>query len=313
MDEKETMNKLKYLIKKKRCLEDISKELGLKEYEVFGFVELIRQQGYQIDFSDGYFNFKRDLVLKEPGIYEMPKGTDRRLMFVSDTHLGSKYDRLDILNYLYDRAQEEGIDTVFHVGDLTEGNYKNRPNHEYELRARGVEEQLEYVVNKYPCRDGIKTLFIGGNHDYTAIRLAGFDIGRAVSKERKDMIYLGQDVADVSYGKTRIRLFHGNKGGAYAKSYKLQKYVEQLPTEEKPDILLMGHYHNSFYMKYSDVHCFQVPALIDQTPYSRSLGLNNEKGAWLVDLTVNKDGSISTIKPELMDFSGQKRLVRKRK
>ena len=156
-------------------------------------------------------------------------------------------------------------------------------------------------------------MFIGGNHEYSHVRNAGFDIGKAVAKERPDMIYLGQDVADVDYGKTRLRLFHGSKGQSYARSYRMQKYVEQIPTEEKPDILLMGHYHNSFYMKYADVHCFQVPSTIDQTPYARSLGLNNEKGAWIADLTTDKQGGIMTIEPEFIDFSGQKRLVRKKK
>ena len=46
---------------------------------------------------------------------------------------------------------------------LTDGCYPNRSNHQYELRAHGADEQLDYVVNKYPCQSGIKTLFIGGN------------------------------------------------------------------------------------------------------------------------------------------------------
>ena len=75
------------------------------------------------------------------------------------------------------------------------------------------------------------------------------------------MIYLGQDVADVDYGKIRLRLFHGSKGQSYA----------------------------------------------------RSLGLNNEKGAWIADLTTDRQGGIMTIEPEFIDFSGQKRLVRRNK
>ena len=42
MDEKEMMNKIKYLIKKKRPLKDILLDTGLKEYEVFGFVEMLK-------------------------------------------------------------------------------------------------------------------------------------------------------------------------------------------------------------------------------------------------------------------------------
>lgn len=313
MDEKAILGKLKYLINKRRTLENIMKELDLKEYEVLGFVELLRQEGYKVKFEDGKFEFEKNVLQTTPGVYEMPVGERKKLMLVSDTHLGSKYDRLDILRYLYDKAEEEEIDTILHCGDLVEGTYHNRPNHEYEVRAHGVDEQLEYVVNKYPYKEGIRTLFIGGNHDYSMIREAGFDIGKAVARERKDMIYLGQDVADVKYGKTRIRMFHGNKGIPYARSYRMQKYIEQIPTEEKPHIMLMGHFHNSFYMKYSDVHCFQIPALIDQTPYARSLGLNNEKGAWLVGFTADKNGGIISIEPELLDFSRQKKLIRRRR
>ena len=66
-------------------------------------------------------------------------------------------------------------------------------------------------------------------------------------------------------------------------------------------------------MKYSDVHCFQVPAVIDQTPYARSLGLHNEKGAWVVDMTTDKSGNILSITPELLDFSAQTKVLRRRK
>lgn len=314
MEEKEVLNKLKYLIKKKKTLDEIQEELGMKNYEVFGLIELLKQQGWQTEFRDDKFIYIKEQILKEADVYHLPPTNKHKLLFLSDTHLGSKYDRLDLLRYLYDLAEKEEIDTVFHVGDLVDGNYPNRPNHEYELKAHGIEEQVEYVIKNYPCREGIHTYFINGNHDYTGVRNAGFDTGKAIAKERKDMIYLGQDVADATYGKVRLRLFHGSRGQSYARSYRLQKYVEQIPSYEKPHILLMGHYHTSFYMKYSDVHCFQVPSLLDQTPFARSLGLGNEKGAWLVDFTTDKYGNIITITPELIDFSVQgKKLTRGRK
>ena len=115
-------------------------------------------------------------------------------------------------------------------------------------------------------------------HDLTHIKNDGYDIGKAIDRQRPDMHYLGPDVADVRIGKLKVRLYHGSKGQSYAKSYKLQKYAESIPVAEKPDILMQGHFHNSFYMRYQDMECFQVPAIIDQTPFARSLGLANEKG-----------------------------------
>ena len=117
MDEKEMMNKIKYLIKKKRSLEDIMLETGLKEYEVFGFVEMLRQKGWQAEYQDGMFIYQKEQIIKDRDVYNLPAGDKKKLLFISDTHLGSKYDRLDILRYLYDLAEEQEIDTVFHAGD----------------------------------------------------------------------------------------------------------------------------------------------------------------------------------------------------
>ena len=94
------------------------------------------------------------------------------------------------------------------------------------------------------------------------------------------MIYLGADIADLRIGNLKVRLFHGSGGGAYAKSYKLQKYLDTIPVQERPDILQTGHIHQSFYMKQDKTHCFQTSCLEDQTPYCRSMGLSNDKSCW---------------------------------
>ena len=117
MEEKELLNKLKYLLKKKRTLQDISLELGLKEYEVFGLVEVLRQEGYFIDYRDDIFIFRKEPIMVDRDIYKIEAGDTKKTLLISDTHLGSKYDRIDILRYLYELAEEEQIDTVFHVGD----------------------------------------------------------------------------------------------------------------------------------------------------------------------------------------------------
>lgn len=140
-------------------------------------------------------------------------------------------------------------------------------------------------------------------HDFTYIRNDGYDIGRAIERQRDDMHYLGPDVATVDIDGLNIRLVHGAGKGAYAKSYKLQKYAETIDECEKPDILLQGHYHTSFYMYYQGIHCFQVPSTMDQTQYARSMGLKNEKGVWFCHLERDKNGNIISLVPELYDFN----------
>ena len=92
----------------------------------------MKQDGELIDYVNG------ELVrLKTPpktyDIYQVStNSTHIPLLLISDTHLCSKYDRLDILRYLYDKAEDRGIKYILHSGDFTDGR-SNRPEHIYEL------------------------------------------------------------------------------------------------------------------------------------------------------------------------------------
>ena len=188
--------------------------------------------------------------------------------------------------------------------------YLNRPQHIYELRCVGFDEHLDYVVNKYPHFSG-KTFFIGGNHMDTYFKNGGSDMGKAISREREDLVYLNPDTADLKIGKVGIHMHHGGGGRSYSLSYKLQRYVETLPQDKKIDIVMQGHFHNAMYMYYMGKHCFQVGALEDETPFSRSMGFKNEKSCYWVDIDFDDKGNIYSIEPTLEVFEGKK-LIRRR-
>ena len=142
---------------------------------------------------------------KQEDVYELPNNLEHlKLLLISDTHLASKYDRLDILRYLYAKADELGVKHVLHSGDFTDGR-SNRPEHIYELREVSYEGQVDYCVDKYPTFDG-KTYAISGNHDDWWYKSAGSEIVKAIAKQRDDIIYLGPDVADLKIGGLKIRL-----------------------------------------------------------------------------------------------------------
>lgn len=309
METKELCEKIKILLKKKKSFVDICKELQLKDYEVIGLVNLMKQDGELIDYVNG------ELVrLKTPpktnDIYQVStNSTHIPLLLISDTHLCSKYDRLDILRYLYDKAEDRGIKHILHSGDFTDGR-SNRPEHIYELRETSYEGQVDYCVDKYPTFSG-KTYVISGNHDDWWYKSTGSEIVKAIAKRRDDIVYLGSDVADLKIGKLKIRLFHGKGGNAYAKSYKVQKYLDSIPLEERPHILQTGHVHQSFYMKQDDTHCFQTSCLEDLTPFARSMGLANDKSVWWVDVNIDDRGKIESINQELETFN-TKKLVRRK-
>jgi predicted phosphodiesterase len=306
---KELTEKFKQYLqrKKKPYIDQICVDLGLQEYEVYGLVEMLKNEGYLYDIIDG--KIIKVKPIKESELYQIPNNLDHlKLLLISDTHLASKYDRLDILNYLYDEADKKGINYVLHSGDLTEG-LSGRPQQLYELKEASYTGQRDYVIDKYPKTD-IPTYVIAGNHDQWWIKQCGADICRDISNNREDLIYLGSDCEDLKIGKLRIRLYHGTGGGAYAKSYKLQKYLDSVPMEERPHILQTGHIHQAFYMKQGNTHCFQTSCLQDQTPYERSKGLSNDKSCWWVDVYMDNKRNPVKINQELETFG--KKLIRRK-
>jgi len=122
----------------------------------------MKQDGELIDYLNGEV-IKLTKPIINNDVYEIKKTESNRFLFISDTHLASKYDRIDILKHIYRKAKESNVDTVLHVGDLTDGFYPNRQNHVYELKVHSVDDQADYVINKYPQVEGIKTYAITGN------------------------------------------------------------------------------------------------------------------------------------------------------
>lgn len=309
MDRNELYGKIKMLVRKKKALSQVCKELGLKDYELIGLVNLMKEDGELIDYVHG------ELVrLKTPpkvnDVYEVSADADHfKLLLLSDTHLCSKYDRLDILRYLYAKAEDLGVKHILHSGDFTDGK-SNRPEHIYELKEHSYEGQIDYCVEKYPTFSG-KTYVIGGNHDEWWYKATGSEIVKAIANRRDDIVYLGSNVADLKINGLKIRLYHGKGGVAYAKSYKIQKYLDSIPLHERPQILQTGHIHQSFYMKQDDTHCFQTSCLEDLTPYSKSQGFANDKSVWWVDVALDKRGKITHLTQELETF-GAKRLVKRK-
>ena len=302
--EKELINKLKHLINKGKSLQTICEELELKDYEVIGLVELLKEDGFLADYINGEI-VKLKKPIKTNDIYQIPNNTEHlKLLLISDTHLCSKYDRLDILRYLYEKAEDNGVKHVLHSGDFTDGR-SHRVEHQYELRELSYDGQVQYCVDKYPRYSG-KTYVIQGNHDNWWYKSNGSEIVKSIARQREDIIYLGPDVADMKIGKLKIRLFHGSGGIAYAKSYKIQKYLDSIPISEKPDILQTGHIHQAFYLKQDNTHCLQTGCLEDMTPYTRSMGFSGDKSCWWVDIVLDDKGQPIEITPKLETFTKKK-------
>jgi predicted phosphodiesterase len=221
---------------------------------------------------------------------------------VSDTHLCSKKEKLDELLTFYSICKKVGVSIVLHAGDILDG-IKCYRGHEQEVHTFGAKEQVRYAINRYPFVEGIITHFIDGNHDESFWKLAGICTGELISNERPDLVYMGLYSADIEIGGVKIRLHHGDGGGSYALSYKGQKLAEQIPSGDKPRILLIGHYHTCFYFFYRNIHIFNCGSFQGQTSYLLRRGLNPAIGGWILEVrTGNEKNDILSITPSWIPF-----------
>lgn len=221
---------------------------------------------------------------------------------MGDPQLNSKYSQITYLHQYYDICEDREITDVYNTGDVDEGE-QMRMGHQYECYNQGGDDHLKEIVKNYPSRNGMTTHFITGNHDASIYKRCGIDLGKAIAKERPDMDYLGRDCARVEFTPHCIlELRHPWDGTAYALSYKIQKMVEGMESDSKPNILAVGHYHKLEYLFYRNIHCFQTGCFQMQTPFTRGKGISVHLGGWIVTVEVDEKGYIQRIVPEMIPF-----------
>ena len=251
------------------------------------------------------------LVVKRTRPYKVPIKSDEntiRFGLIGDIHIGSLYQRIDALQLFYEQLAGEGIDTVLCAGDIVDG-WKVYRGQEFELHpyGRSWADQRAMFAEKAPRIDGMKTIFITGNHDASFKNLVGMVVGDELCQIRPDWEFVGQDVGDVdltaeSGDKLRVRLFHPGGGTAYAMSYRIQKIIESLAGGEKPDLLAVGHYHKAeFIPAYRNIAAIQVGTFQSQTPFMVRLASQAHVGGWIVEATLGGNLT-SRIKAEFISF-----------
>lgn len=219
-----------------------------------------------------------------------------RFGVISCTHYGSIYEECGITRALYDWFDQEDVATVFHCGDMTEGSGM-RKGQEHEIHKHGADAQSDWAVKQFPHIKGITTYLIAGNHDAAHMKNGGADVCRAIAEKREDIVYLGRDGARFDVKRTgerdiRIDLMHPDGGASYALSYKPQKIVEQIESGNKPDLLLIGHFHKSFLMPtYRGVGVLLAGCTQRESGFMARNGLAAHVGGWICEARV-LDGQV---------------------
>ena len=309
-DTERKINKIYKFIKNGTRFEDFVSQMGISMNEAYGLIETMKLYGKPIEMimdEKGTITLTKKKIKKSQYSSKDKEGLiETNLCVISDTHLGTKEQQLTLINEVYKEAHRRGIDTVLHIGDVLDGDYTQvRKEQTYQLFLRGFDEQVGYVIEMYPHVDGITTYFIQGSHDETHLKNGGATAGKWIDRCRDDMVYLGQDKATFKINNLRILMDHPGGGNAKSYSYKPQQAIEGLNPGEKPNILLQGHYHKSYYMFYRNVHSLLVPCIVNQSQFMKKMNLQNVVGAYFLKIYSDEKGNIHYFEPEEHLFSSK--------
>lgn len=229
-----------------------------------------------------------------------------------DTHLGSKYERLDVLNDLYDRFARASVQAVYHTGNWIEGEARFN---KFDLAVHGMEAQCRYLAKHYPARPGLTTFAVAGDdHEGWYGQREGVDIGRfaeAIMRRegREDWVNLGFMEAYVRLvncntgASSVMAVVHPGGGSAYALSYSIQKIIEALDGGEKPAVGLYGHYHKLWAGNIRNVWCLQTGTTKDQDPFMRKKKIDAHVGAAIVGMEQDPEtGAIIGFTPQMIRY-----------
>ena len=298
-----------------RSIEEISDRFNAPPKVIREQLKLLKDDKYNIVENNNEVEIRTELSSGTKHLRpELWQGDTIRFGLVSDNHLCNYNSREDVLNALYDIFASEGVDTVFNCGNWIDGECSFNKN---ELNTRGLTKQIEYAVEYYPYREGMKTKFIAGDdHEGWYSQREGINIGEYFQMKREqagkfDLEYLGYTEADIllseeGQSESWMRLIHAGGGTAYALSYTSQKLAESYQGGEKPKVLLIGHYHKLGYEFPREIHCIQAGTTEDQSLFMRKKKIQAMVGGVIVTLRRSKDGIINRCLPDFITFFDKK-------
>ena len=293
----------------------VNPPLGVSAETVIQTIDSLREKSYEVNLDEVS---RQVFIPQEPSKDFKPTEFKYfkkfyRIGLVSDTHMCSKYQQVTLLHDAYADFNKRQVDFVLHAGDLVDGRDVYGGQREETFRY-GADEQKDYVVKNYPKLErNRRTYIIGGSHDRCFFRDKGYNILRAICQERKDLVYRGFGKAEFIVKGLRVGLQHPSGGVSYARSYRMQKTIENMmgfihsiPSAEAPILQLFGHWHIPCHLpSYMGIDAVSLPCFQSQTPYLEGKGLMPAVGYAIAEIYLDKDNSLSSTKIEFIIQNAQ--------
>lgn len=296
---KELTHKILTLIKNGIPSYQICNILGIdnKTYK-----QALKEMRSEAEYERSYRKFKEN----EGGRpFKVRTGNTKTFGFISDLHLGSLYDASDIIEEVYDECEKRGVTALFCAGDVVNG-----PD---DYRYFNYDEAAYMAAETIPERKSIKLYTISGNHDETASEDKPMNILEKVSNMRDDIVFLGEEVADVTVNKLTMRLCHGTFKTYNDVESRINSLYGEITKSYVPNILALGHIHKSGYEEIEGCHILQCASLEEGILSKDKFYVTPERSMWFMTMKYDKNGVPLEYTPELVTFPSRDENIMDRK
>lgn len=252
------MKEIIRLINNKKTLNEISQITNLTPKEIANYLLMIKNRGYEFNriyYSDGNIRYSQNHQYNKPACNEiiLTNNTSLHALAISDTHIGSNRERLDLLNEAYEYATKNNINIIFHCGDMLDNN-------EEEKIPR--EDRVEYLLKNYPYDKNVITFAVLGNHDLGPLTERGQNIKKLINNYRHDIKVLNYLSGILNVSEDQITLYHPFNENSFISKY-----------HEDASLILQGHSHlyqtRTNKLKTNQIR-INVPTLSDILVYEES-------------------------------------------
>ncbi len=234
------------LIKAGASISEISSALNLTHKEIYEELLKFKNNGYSFDkkyFYDGSLRYSLNYNFSKSNNtrIEIDSNTFRSVI-ISDLHIGSSLERIDLLNQVYNYCIKNEIHIIINGGDLVNGMFGVPSIHDNHF------DQINYLLDKYPECNNILTFVLLGNHDVDSLLTSGIDLKCVLENYKHSIIPIG-------YGNAKILI----KNDSLTLVHPLGSVCDYKYTGSNSNLILRGHGHM---MKLSDSMLY-LPTLSD--------------------------------------------------
>ena len=205
----DTNQKILDMIISKKTANEICSETGLSNKQLFHRLNMLKIKGYNFSrkyYYNGNIVYKLDkgfTTEKDIALMTTSKDQEFKAIFISDLHLSSEKERLDLLDEAYNLGIKENIHIIINCGDFINGLIgPGKKKH------KTYEDQIEYALKIHPFDKNILNFICLGNHDYKSLETTGQNIKTALEYRRHDIVPLGYGSGTLKIKNDEIIVTH---------------------------------------------------------------------------------------------------------